>query len=113
MATISAVNNGDTGLQARTKINTNDTNINNAVIALEGRFLSQIITLVADTDLPIPNPYTLPIIPRIVDVKSLNILTNKAVNIIGLFKEVDQVTGDIVINSGSDFDNAILTIIGW
>ena len=122
MATITIVNNGTSALVIRTAWNTNDTNINAEVIAatsaiaslgtdvtaLENRFDKQTANIVANTDYTISNPFTLPIIPNIVEVRA-----SDGTKIIGLYNNIDQTSGDIILNSGSNYTGAIITIIGW
>jgi len=67
------------------------------------------IDLVSGVSYEYPNPFTLPIKPRFVDLLSPsgdNLL--KFVDI-----TIDQTTGDISIYSGTSYTNAILNIQGW
>lgn len=69
---------------------------------------STTINLVADTDYPIANPFPGLVIPKFVEV-----LASDGTHIIGLYINMDQSSGVVTINSGSNYSNAIVNIIGW
>ncbi len=115
MATITTVNNGDSGLVARTAFNGNDSAINTEVIAatsaitaLEARFNKQTINIVANTDYNISNPFVFPIVPNIIQVRA-----SDGTKILDAYENVNPANGNIIINTGANYTGAIITIIGW
>lgn len=83
--------------------------VNNNVDDINDRFYREDINLVANTDYNIPNPHSFTdAIPQIVQVKALD-----GTVILDAYLNVNQSTGDITIQVGSDFNNAIITSIGW
>ena len=107
--------NGESGLDARTKINANDAELYsdsgqnaNDITALENRFDKQTINLVANTDYNITNPFVFPIVPNIIQVRA-----SDGTLIIDAYNNIDQSDGDIIINTGASYTGAIITIIGW
>ncbi len=115
MATIDSVLNGTAAVTTRTTWNNNDIAINNeveaatsAIVVINNRFAKQTINLVANTDLPISNPFVFPIVPNIVQVRA-----SDGTLILDAYQNVDPSDGDIVINTGANYTSAIITIIGW
>ena len=115
MATITAVDNGDSGLTARTSINDNDSAINTEVVAATAAIVTLVdsksklsFNLVADTDFVLSNPFTLPIMPNLV-----NLMASDGTKILDAYININQSTGNVTMNVGANFNNAIITILGW
>jgi len=66
------------------------------------------INLVEDTDYTFSNPFNLPIIP-----KSVELLRSTGEIIETKYAVINQTTGDIIINVGTTYTNAIINTTGW
>jgi hypothetical protein len=67
-----------------------------------------LINLIADTDYIHTNPFTGNKIPG-----TVNLFASDGTKILDAYINVNQTTGDITINVGANYSNAILKTIGW
>jgi len=81
--------------------------VNRGTINIAGYNDSSAINLVAGADYTFANPYTLPVIPRTVELlKSTGEIINNA------YILVNQTTGIITINVGTSYTGAIINTTG-
>jgi len=81
--------------------------VNRGTINISGYNDSSTINLVADIDYTFANPYTLPIIPRKVQLlKSTGEVINNP------YVVINQTTGIITINVGTSYTGAIINTTG-
>ena len=72
------------------------------------------IDLVEDVNYTFSNPFNLPIIPAHVFIyKPITDLENPGQMIESPYISINQTTGDITINVGTSYTNAIIKTIGW
>lgn len=66
------------------------------------------INLVANTDYDISNPFDLNRVPF-----DVNVYDSSGTRINVNYINIDQATGDITINVGANYTNAIVSVVGW